>query len=312
MSPFVRTVLGDVDPAALSGCDAHEHAWIGPSYAADRYPDFRIDQVDPVVAELRSLRAAGIDWLIDCMPGGAGRDVSSLAKVSQASGVAIVAATGVHLARYYPPEDPLLAESAAGLAGRFVREIENGADGVAIRCGVIKVAGGKDALSAFERRVFAAAGEAHRVTGCPIITHTENGSAATEQVDLLLTQGRCDPSRVTLSHVDRVIDPDYHRALLARGVTLEYDGHFRWKDRSPNPTIELIAALLPEYPGQIVVGMDAARPAYWHSFSGRPGLAWLATTLRERLLDRGVTPALLDRLYIDNPRRAFSFTRPRP
>jgi hypothetical protein len=46
---------------------------------------------------------------------------------------------------------------------------------------------------------------------------------------------------------------------------LEYDHHFRsyLKDRTC-PTADLIAALAPEFPDQIVVGMDLARRSYWH------------------------------------------------
>jgi 5-phospho-D-xylono-1,4-lactonase len=266
------------------------------------FPAFRLDDADRIVVELQSLQSHGIDWLIDCMPGEAGRDVSMLQRISAASGVHIVAATGVHLAMYYADDSALLAMDKEQLAERFI--VETTCDA----CGVIKIAGGKDHLSDFERCAFRAAAVAHRATGCPIITHTENGTAAMEQVDLLVDQGGCDSSRVTLSHVDRIADPDYHRALLQRGVTLEYDGHFRWKDCSPKPTVELIATLLPEFPGQIVVGMDAARSSYWTSYGGSPGLCVLATTLREQLVRRGVSEALLRRLYVDNARRAFSFS----
>jgi len=126
-------------------------------------------------------------------------------------------------------------------------------------------------------------------------------------VAALLVGAGAHPARVVLSHVDRVPDAAYHRALLEAGAILEYDGAFRWGDRVPNPTVELIAALAPEFPDQIVVGMDLARRTYKAALGGAPGLAWLMTGLRPMLAGRGIDPVQIDNLYTHNPARAFAF-----
>jgi 5-phospho-D-xylono-1,4-lactonase len=69
----------------------------------------------------------------------------------------------------------------------------------------------------------------------------------------------------------------------------------------------LIATLAPEFPDQIVVGMDLARRSYWHSHGGKPGLVWLLTVLPTLLRERGVNDELIERILILNPRRAFAF-----
>jgi len=192
-----------------------------------------------------------------------------------------------------------------------VKEIAEGVcdDGVQLsyRAGVIKVAGGHGKLTPHQREAFAAAGEASRRTGCPIITHTEQGTAGEEQVNLLLNNG-AHPTQVVLSHTDRLPDIAYHRRLLSSGVTLEYDHHFRTylKDGSC-PTADLIAALVPAFPNQIVVGMDLARRGYWHGRGGKPGLVWLLTVLPKLLKERGVSDDLVERILTHNPRRAFTF-----
>jgi len=300
---FVRTVLGDVMASELGACGAHEHVFIDSPQVAAVDPELRLNEVEPAARELADFYAAGGRAMIDTMPGGCGRDLDALAALSRRTGVHVVAATGLHLARYYPPDARETRLSIDAMTGWFVEEITAGCG--AVRCGVIKVAGG-ERLSDPQRRAFIAAARAQRRTGCPIITHTERGRGAMEQVELLRAEGaRLD--RVTLSHVDRDTDPDHHAALLDTGVRMEYDGAFRWPRGAVNPTVELLRRLMPRYPGQLMVGMDAARRRYWRSYGGEPGLAWLMRDLPVMLRDAGLDNAAIHRIYVDNPAAAFSF-----
>jgi 5-phospho-D-xylono-1,4-lactonase len=308
---FVRTVLGDVRADDLKRCGAHEHIIIDAAYIAEKQPDFLLDDIEAASVDLGEFRDADGGWVIDTMPTGAGRRARKLAAASQQSGVHIVCPTGLHLPLYYPPDYPMLSMDQEELAEVFVKEIDEAVcdDAVPLpyRAGVIKVAGSYGKLTPHQRQAFAAAGEASRRTGCPIITHTEQGTAGEEQVSLLLESG-AHPTQVVLSHTDRLPDPAYHRCLLSSGVTLEYDHHFRTylKDGSC-PTADLIAALIPEFPDQIVVGMDLARRGYWHGHGGKPGLVWLLTVLPTLLKERGVSDDVVERILTHNPRRAFTF-----
>jgi 5-phospho-D-xylono-1,4-lactonase len=308
---FVRTILGDVAADDLRRCGAHEHIIIDTAYIAEKHPDFLLDDIDAACVDLREFRDADGGWVIDTMPTGAGRCARKLATASQQSGVHIVCPTGLHLPLYYLPDHPMLSMDQDELVEVFVREIVEAVcdDGgqLPYRAGVIKVAGGHGKLTPHQRHAFAAAAETSRRTGCPIITHTEQGTAGEEQVRLLL-DGGAHPRQVVLSHTDRLPDIAYHRCLLSSGVTLEYDHHFRTylKDGSC-PTADLIAALIPEFPDQIVVGMDLARRGYWHGHCGKPGLVWLLTVLPTLLKERGVRDDLIERILTHNPRRAFTF-----
>jgi phosphotriesterase-related protein len=308
---FVRTILGDVGAGDLGVCYAHEHVIIDPSFATAVEPQFLLDDVDRAVAELSAFRAHGGRAMVDAMPIGCGRNPAKLAEVSRRSGVHVVCPTGVHLAKYYPPGDPFLEMPSDALAEWFVAEIGVGIGGnPSYRAGVIKVAGGRDRLSDAERRAFIAAAAAHRRTGCPILTHTEQGTAAMEQVALLREHG-AEPSRVTLSHTDRLPDPAYHRQLLRTGVNLEYDSCFRWKPGQGNPTLDLLVALLPAFPDQLMLGMDAARRTYWASYGGSPGLGFLLTEFSPRMRAAGIDEDLIRRAFVNNPARAYSFAEGR-
>ncbi len=284
----------------------------------EKFPDFRLDSVELAAAELEQFKADGGGAMIDSMPTG-GRNAAKLAEVSRRSGVHIVCPTGLHLKKYYPEGHWGGRLAVEELADVFVGEIDEGIDANDLggpvlkrlpqRAGLIKVASGLNGVDAHERRIFEAAAIAHQRTGCPILTHTEQGTAAIEQIELLSSLG-ADLRHVTLSHTDRKPDPAYHRDIFQSGVRVEFDGAFRWKEG--NPTLGLVMALVPEFPGQIMLGMDAARRAYWKCYGGGPGLSYLLTDFRAQLREAGLDDALWSRIMIANPAEAFSFSNHQP
>src|SRR5436190_4378738 len=94
---FVRTVLGDIAPADLGVCYAHEHVIIDFSYPTQQNPDFQIDSVENAATELAEFHRAGGRAMIDTMPCNCGRNAAKLAEVSRRTGVHIVCPTGLHL-----------------------------------------------------------------------------------------------------------------------------------------------------------------------------------------------------------------------
>ena len=97
------TVNGPLAPSALGVTDAHQHVWIAPVTGGPAGAPLLCDR-DVIAAGLTAYRAAGGGGLLDCQPGGCGRDGRALAELSRLTGVPIVACTGFHLARYYPPD----------------------------------------------------------------------------------------------------------------------------------------------------------------------------------------------------------------
>ena len=313
---FIRTVLGDIAPDGLGVCYAHEHLIIDPSFTTHATPEFELSDVARATAELRDFRAAGGRALVDSMPCDAGRNVLKLAELSRAAEVHIIAPTGLHLAKYYDPGHWGNRYSEEQLAGLFLADIEMGIDAhdyggplvarTPHRAGVIKIATDRTWTDR-ERRLFAAAAAAHRRTGAPILTHTEQGELGLEQAEMLRELG-VNLAHVVLSHLDRRPDLDYHRAVLATGACVEYDSAFRWKPAQGNPTLDLVRTLLPEFPGQLMLGMDAARRSYWRHHGGTPGLNYLLTDFSEQLRAAGLTDDHLHRLFVVNPKSTYAFT----
>lgn len=313
---FIRTVLGDIDPSVLGVTYAHEHLVIDGGRPVELSPDFLLNDVDRLTDELRAAFAAGLRAAIDMMPADCGRNPTLLAQLSRRSGVHLVAATGLHHEKFTGPSHWSLRATEAELADLFVADVEVGIDArdytgpiverTDIRAGVIKIAGSLGGPSDRDGPIFRAAAAAHARTGVPVHTHCEAGTGALEQIRLLTNAG-VPPERISLSHVDKVVDRSYHRELFASGASAVYDQAFRWGDRE-NGTLRLLDwAIEDGHADQVMLGMDAARQGYYRAFGGAPGLPYLLREFTDAMEARGIAAPIRHRFFVDNPAQAFAF-----
>lgn len=313
---FVRTVLGDIEPGQLGVTYAHEHLVIDGGRPVLMHPDFDLSDVGRMTTEVTGAAALGLRAVVDAMPCDAGRNAEKLAEISRRTGVHIAAPTGLHHDRYYGPAHWSHRITLEELAELFIADIELGIDAndyagpvvhrTPFRAGVIKAAGSEGGLSDRDERVFAAAAIAHVRTGAPILTHAEHGTGALEQVRFLVDHG-VDPGHIAVSHVDKIVDRSYHRELLSTGAFAEYDGAFRWGDRT-NGTLQLLEWMAEDdLTDQVVLGMDAARQGYYAAYGGQPGLTFLLDAFSAQMEDRGLDATTRHRLFVKNPARLFAF-----
>ncbi|RMG71503.1 MAG: aryldialkylphosphatase [Bacteroidetes bacterium] len=318
MNPFFRTALGDRPTADMGLTYAHEHIIIEDSYVTAAHPEFLLNDVDKVSAELAALYAAGGRTVVDTMPANCGRNVLKLAEVSRRSGVHIIVPTGIHLEIYYPHNHWRYTYTEDQLTALFVADIEEGidrydyggpyVDRTPHRAGMIKLATGDEPITPHQEKIFRAVVNAHLQTGAPILTHTNFGRQALEQARMFDRLG-AKLEHVVLSHVDRQPDPDYHRAVMDVGVRVEYDSAFRWELKGqPNVTFHLLEQLLPAYADRITLGMDMAKNVYWQTYGGAPGLTWLVEQIPVFLQEKGLEACVED-LFFRTPQRLYGFFR---
>jgi phosphotriesterase-related protein len=310
----VRTVLGDVPGDRLGVCYAHEHLVIDGGLPKLVNPELSLQSVDDAVAELGPCVAAGVGAVVDAMPADAGRNVVKLAAVSRRAGVHVVAATGLHHARFYGERHWGELLEPGELAELFVAELTEGIDANDLngpvvrrtrhRAGVVKVAGSLDGPSARDRRVFEAAAMATDKVGAPLLTHCEGGTGGVAQLRLLQELG-VPLDRVILSHTDKVADRGYHRELLSSGAYAVYDQGIR----DPEGTARLVSWMVSDGHGdRLLLGTDGARRSLWSVLGGAPGLAALRTHLGKRLADE-LGQAAMDRIWVANPAAALGLRR---
>jgi phosphotriesterase-related protein len=313
---FVRTVLRDIEPSALGVTYAHEHLVIDGGRPVAIEPDFELNDVDRLTVELRAAAAAGLDAAIDMMPADCGRNPTLLAELSRRTGVHLVAATGLHHEKFTGPAHWSLLATEDELADLFMADIELGIDErdytgpivrrTDVRAGVIKLGGSLGGPSPRDEPIFRAAARAHARTGVPIHTHCEAGTGALEQIRLLADAG-VPAERISLAHVDKVVDRGYHREIAAAGATAVYDQAFRW-GAAANGTLQLLEwAAEDGRIGHVMLGLDAARQSYLTAYGGAPGLTFLLGAFSATMEERGLRAPLRRRMFVENPARMFSF-----
>jgi 5-phospho-D-xylono-1,4-lactonase len=291
---LIRTIRGDIAPAELGPCDAHEHLFlVTPAQPGD---DF--DDVGKAIEEAATLVAAGGRSLVDWTPIGLGRDLDGLRAVSDATGLHIVAATGLHRDAHYASDHPFRAESEDALADRFVSDLD--------RCGIVKVGASYHHVTRFESKAFAAAAAAHERTGAPLCVHTEHGTMGLALVERLQAHG-VPPASVVLAHLDRNPDAGEHAETAAAGAWLQLDGPGRTKYWPDSTILDLIADLAERgHAGRLLLGGDTGRRSMMRAYGGGPGLDYLFARFKPRL-ERELGSELSEQIFVTNPARAFAF-----
>lgn len=299
----VRTVRGDIAPEDLGACDAHEHLFLTtPAQPGDCFLDR-----DKAIEEAWTLKAAGADALVDWTPVGLGRDPEGLVAVSEATGLHVVAATGLHRDAHYADEHWARSAPAEDLGSRFASEIVDGMDGTRICAGIVKAGASYHTVTPFERRTFEAAAAAHARTGAPVCVHTEHGTNGLGLVELLTDLGVA-ATAIILAHVDRNPDAGEHAETGATGAWLQLDGPGRTRYWPDSTILGLIADLAERgIADRLLVGGDTGRRSSIRAYGGGPGLDYVFRRFKPRL-QRELGSGLARQLFVENPARAFAFS----
>ena len=309
MNGYVMTVRGPVQPDKIGRAHSHEHlvAYATPALVAGD-ADLALNEPDKVVPDLEAFQTAGGGAVAEMTTVDYGRDAAALRRLSERTGVHVLAATGfnkgVYARRFTEHASP------QALAERMVLDLTEGMDGTGIRAGFVKFGTGLNRIDPWEAQAGRAAARAHLETGAPIATHTEAGTMAHEQLDLLESEG-VSPSRVIVCHMDRNPDRELHISLIRRGAYLSYDQIPKPKYDTEKSSIALLAALGQQgLHDHVMIGGDYARRQYFAGWGGNPGLAYLFTEFKHKLhcalrqadLD---AEAVWDALTLYNPAEAF-------
>jgi predicted metal-dependent phosphotriesterase family hydrolase len=306
----IQTVTGPIDPGRLGLTLMHEHVlvdFIGAAQASPaRYDaDAVFARVLPYLQQAKTLGAA---TLVECTPAHLGRDPRLLQRLGQASGLTILTNTGYYGAnqdKHLPPH--AYTETAEQLAARWIREHEQGIDGTGVKPAFMKIGVDAGPLSEVDAKLVRAAAIAHTATGLPIAVHTGNGVAALAEIDILGNAGVPLSSFIWV-HAQSEKDPAVHLQAAKRGAWVEFDGI---APASVARHVELVVAMKRAgYLDRVLVSHDAG----WYRVGEPNGGEFRAfdtlfTTFVPALKSAGVTQAEVDRLLIDNPRRALTPSR---
>ncbi|NRD80348.1 phosphotriesterase [Bacillus sp. BRMEA1] len=229
MMKTVETVTGPIFIDQLGKTLIHEHFIFGyPGYQGDvTLGGFKEEEaLETAIGIARLMQRYGVQTVVDPTPNECGRDPLFLRKISEATGLQIICATGY----YYegegaPPYFKLrqaLGTAEEEIYQMFKSEITEGIAGTGIKPGIIKLASSKDEITEYEQLFFRAAARIHQETGIVILTHTQEGTMGPEQAKMLIELG-VDPNKIVIGHMCGNTNPDYHKEVMEKGVRIGFD-----------------------------------------------------------------------------------------
>ena len=314
---FVRTVAGDVEPAAIGVTLPHEHTQCHLWRIPERFDYWELTpDEDLIAAELGRFAEAGGSCVVDVTLAAIGRDPAWLRRLSARTSLHLVMGCGWYREPYYPQEDLVDRRSVEELADILVREFADGVpgsegpDGVRVRPGIIGEIGvHKPWVSAQEERVLRACGRASRQTGMAVTTHAVMSPVGLRQLDILEKAG-ADPARVIIGHADSYPLLDHWLAIAGRGASIECDFlgmAFTPMERKGEPRVidRILDLLAGGHGDRILLSQDVCDNSQL-TFYGGNGYAYLARHFLPRLRDRGVGEAEIRAMTVENPRRMLT------
>ena len=348
-----QTVLGPVSADQLGVTLMHEHVlvdltcyWSEPDDPADRelarvrvsdvsrctilgtpvgrttmmiLDNLVLDDIRMAAAELEHFGNAGGETIVDLTLDGIGtgphrrRNILGVREVSDVSGVHIVAGTGYYVHLSHPGH--IADSSAAELAGEMVTDLEEGIAGTGVKAGIIGEIGLSAEPHPDELKVLEAAALASLETGVTISLHIEPGSPTGHRAAEWLLGRSVPASRIVVGHVDGFIDRGYLAALLALGVTIEFEGfhldgwkggRFGFDSATDAERIEVLARLVDEgFAPQIVLAQDLCTKQMYRRYGG-VGYDFVPAGIVPRLKDAGVATTAIEIMLEKNPAKLLT------
>lgn len=277
----------------------HEHVMVDFVGAAGIGPG-RYDPEEvfaTALPKLEEVKALGCRRLLECTPNFLGRDAALMQRLAEASGLEIWINTGLYAAAEHKflPEFAK-EESPHQLAERWIKETRDGIDGVTPK--FIKIGVNKGPLHRWDRNIVTAAALAVRETGLTVASHTGDGRAAIEQIEIFESL-RVSPAKFVWVHAQSEKNHDFHEQAARSGAWVEFDGV---RERSADWHLDCVRFMASRgLLGQTLISQDSG----WYRV-GEPGggeyngYTYLYTDFLPRLEEAWVT-----RLMLENPVEAF-------
>ena len=321
---FVRTMTGDIAPEEMGFTYSHEHIVCCPGHWLERgEDDLLLD--DPVKSEneVRLAKEAGVKTIVDATAIDYGREPQAVYDIAVHTGMQIIGTAGFNKGFLWDAKMPgetrtyneWIGQSSIEELTQFViNEVEVGMQGTGVKGGQVKFGTGYNSMSELEIKTIRAVSRAHLATGAPMHAHTEAGTMALQQIQILKEEG-VDLHNISFGHMDRNPDTYYHCKLADTGAFLCFDGIAKVKYNPESVRIKCILELVKRgYQKQILVSGDTARKSYYYSYGYALGLPYIKQEWTKRLIEEaeeaGINGTqLVEDIFVNNPRECFTFKK---
>jgi len=306
---YIQTVRGPINPSQLGFTLIHEHLivdFIGAdNFNKNRYDPDEVFEI--MLPYLKEAKAAGVKGFGECTPMFLARDPQVFSRLAETVDMHIITNTGLYGAqdKYLPKY--AFEKSADELATMWIDEFKNGIEGTGIKPGFIKTAVNPGSLFPVQKKLVQAAAKTCLDTGLTIASHTANGVAALEQLDILEKSG-VSLNKFIFVHAGAEGNQNTHFEVAKRGAWVEYDNVSRG---SSGQNLQLIKAMLDKgYDDRLLISHDSG----WYNV-GQPkggninGFTYIPNDFVPLMKQSGIDQNTIDKLLITNPARALSIRK---
>lgn len=291
--------------------------WMGTdrAFESEARDNWRLDDVETAVDEAQRFADVGGGTIVDVTPmsPALARDPEQMCKISQRTGLNVVAGTGHYVRSAHP--DTIDQQSVSETADEMVRDLTVGMNGTDIRAGVIGEVGATNGFldHEHEMKCFRAAAQAQQKTGAPITVHPPFFYQEGHDVLDVLEDAGADLENVVIGHLDVSMRLDgateYYKSLADRGVYVQFDtfgrvGYHATFDESyplDADRIQTLRTLFDDgYGDQLLVSQDICKKIHLTAYGGI-GYDYLLRDIVPRLERCGFTDDEIEQLLVENP-----------
>lgn len=277
----------------------HEHVMVDFAGAEKIRPGrYDPDEVFRVARpKLEEVAKLGCRRLLECTPNFLGRDARLIESLAAAVGMEIWTNTGIYGAANHKYVPAFARTASAGrLARLWIEEFHQGVDGVKPR--FIKTGVNKGPLDELDRKLVRAAAITSRETGLTIASHTGDGAAALEELEIVAEEKVSLASFVWV-HAQNEKDHAIHEQAARAGAWVSFDGI---RPKSVDWHLDCVRFMAGKnLLGRTLVSQDSG----WYHVGEPGGGNYRGYTLIYTGFLPKLDPAWVRTLMIDNPRKAF-------
>lgn len=284
-------------------------------------------------AEVKDFNLAGGSAILELSIPGIRGDVEGLRRISEKTGVHIVASTGLYAEESWPAK--YLEMSVDDFSNYMKNEVEQGIEGTSVRAGHLKFA--PNSLSSRSEKMVRAIARTSMDTGLAATLH--QGLQMTKDdgrkmAKMLIEEG-ADPQRIVFAHMDKLtfnypesfllnnylldpnsrrLDLEYAKELLDLGFTLSFDtfGH-NWNlepigllNQTDYERLAGLVALIKEgYSKQLVIGCDVFTKMLTRRYGG-DGYSRILNFVVPALRNIGTPEVDIQNITVENPARLLA------
>jgi phosphotriesterase-related protein len=196
----------------------------------------------------------------------------------------------------------------------ILKSLQVGIGSTDVKAGIIGEIGSSVPLHPFERESLIAAAKAQRKTGVAINIHPDIWEFGHIDVLDILEAAGADLNRIVMSHMDEVVDTDWHCRIAERGVYLGFDtfgSEFSYDSVDEPRDSDRIGCLLDllarGYVDQILLSQDICYKIQLGKYGGK-GYTHILSNIVPHLRKAGVSEGELQKILVENPRKILSIS----